>query len=261
MPDQEVLLKEAQHLCATAEKIAVLSGAGISAESGIPTYRTSQTGLWEQFDPQTLATPEAWRRDHQMVWAWYLWRNSLVRDVQPNIAHHTLAKWQEYADVRICTQNVDDLHERAGSTQVEHVHGTLFHFICSECRKDYPDTVDIPTTEVFRAEPPACPYCGAPIRPDIVWFGEMLPQRPWEHSVIAAEQCDVYLVVGTSAVVQPAATLPRIAAHSGAPVIEINPARTPESGLCDISLRMSASDALPPFLAARQNAAGEKTTT
>ena len=205
MPDQEVLLKEAQHLCATAEKIAVLSGAGISAESGIPTYRTSQTGLWEQFDPQTLATPEAWRRDHQMVWAWYLWRNSLVRDVQPNIAHHTLAKWQEYADVRICTQNVDDLHERAGSTQVEHVHGTLFHFICSECRKDYPDTVDIPTTEVFRAEPPACPYCGAPIRPDIVWFGEMVPMM--EVAITETMNADYFMVIGTSLVVYPAASL------------------------------------------------------
>ena len=190
-----------------------------------------------------------------MVWAWYVWRNSLVRDVQPNAAHKALARWEDYATVRICTQNVDDLHERAESTSVEHVHGTLFHFICSKCRSEYPHPVDIPTEEVLRAEPPACPVCGAPIRPDIVWFGEMLPQIPWERSVTAAEHCDVYLVVGTSAVVQPAAMLPRIAAHAGKPVIEINPARTPESSLCDVSLRMSASEALPLLLAAREAAA------
>ena len=254
MTEQAVLLQEAQRLCTDAARVAILSGAGISAESGIPTYRTSQSGLWEQFDPQTLATPEAWAKDHQMVWAWYLWRNSLVRDVQPNAAHQALARWEHYAQVRICTQNVDDLHERAGATKVEHIHGTLFHFICSECRSDYPRPVDIPTKEVLRAEPPACPYCGAPIRPDIVWFGEVLPHISWERSVAAAEHCDVYLVVGTSAVVQPAASLPRIAAHAGKPVIEINPARTPESTLCDVSLQMSASEALPLLLAAREAA-------
>ncbi|MFY9191139.1 MAG: NAD-dependent deacylase [Lawsonella sp.] len=251
MSDQDNLLDQAKDLAARAERVAVLSGAGISAESGLPTFRTSQSGLWEQFDPETLATPQAWEKDHQMVWAWYLWRNSLVRDVAPNEAHKALGDWEKYAHVAVTTQNVDDLHERGGSTAVQHVHGTLFNFICSRCRKQYPEQVELPTEEVLRAEPPACPYCGSPIRPDIVWFGEQLPKEPWNNGVIAAQTCDIYLVVGTSAVVQPAATLPRIAQQSGAKVIEINPKRTPESSLCDVSLRMSATEALPILLEAR----------
>lgn len=245
MNDQDFPLEQAQDLAARAQRVGVLSGAGISAESGVPTFRTSKSGLWEQFDPQTLATPEAWEKDHQMVWAWYLWRNSLVRDVQPNAGHTALAEWEKYADVTISTQNVDDLHERGGSSRVYHVHGSLFNFICSNCRRRYPDEVEIPQEEILRAEPPACPYCGSPIRPDIVWFGEQLPQDAWGQSTVAAHTCDLYLVVGTSSVVQPAATLPRMAAHNGAKVIEINPERTPESGLCDVSLRMTAAEALP----------------
>ncbi|MBB3036062.1 SIR2 family NAD-dependent protein deacylase [Hoyosella altamirensis] len=228
-----------------ADSITVLSGAGMSAESGVPTFRDAQTGLWERFDAAALATPEAWNRDPDFVWSWYMWRHHLVRATAPHAGHLALAQWEHSADVTIVTQNVDDLHERAGSSHVHHLHGSLFHFRCAQCSFAYSDEVDDSEPHESPRPPPRCQRCGGQIRPDVVWFGEMLPSKPWEAGVQAVDSCDVLLVVGTSGLVYPAAGLPQIAHEKGIPTIEINPDETPLSRECTVSLRMSAATALP----------------
>lgn len=228
-------------------RIAVLSGAGISAESGVPTFRDDKNGLWARFDPYELSSTQGWLRNPERVWGWYLWRHYLVSRVDPNAGHRAIAAWQEHADVCVVTQNVDNLHERAGSALVHHVHGSLFQFRCATCDMPYhgrlPEMVE-PAEEV---EPPSC-GCGGLIRPDIVWFGEALPEVTWQHAVEATAAADVLVVVGTSGLVYPAAGLADVALAGGAVVIEVNPEPTPLSSSATITLRQPASQALPGLL-------------
>jgi len=203
----------------SAEHVCILTGAGVSAESGIPTFREAQTGVWAQFSPQELATPEAFANHPKRVWQWYAARRAMVRAAQPNPAHTALVTLaSRVAHCTLVTQNVDDLHERAGSRDVVRLHGSLMHVRCGAgCPGSVP-AVDEPGAEV-----PACPTCGALMRPDVVWFGEQLPMPPFEAARNAAVACDVFLSVGTSNVVEPAASLPWISATHGATVIVVNP--------------------------------------
>ncbi|WP_425307388.1 NAD-dependent deacylase [Ammonicoccus fulvus] len=205
-----------------ANHIAVLTGAGMSAESGVPTFRDVQDGLWAKYDPMTLATEEAFAEEPDLVWAWYLRRAQLIRQVQPNAGHRALAELAEFKQVSVITQNVDDLHERAGSEVLSHVHGGLFDYRCFDCAKPWSGELEIPQEIPERVSPPKC-ACGGWIRPGIVWFGEMLPPRAFEDAVDACSTCDLMLVVGTSGIVQPAGSLPFAALERGTPVIEVNP--------------------------------------
>lgn len=227
--------------------IAVLSGAGISAESGVPTFRDDATGLWSKYDPYELASPDGWQKHPERVWAWYLWRHHLVNEVQPNGGHLAVAEWQDFADVTVVTQNVDDLHERAGSKTVHHLHGSLAEFWCDTCGSRYHGPLPDMPEPVLEKMPPHC-ECGGLIRPGIVWFGEPLPDEPWQAAVEAVSTAKIVVVVGTSAVVYPAAGLPDLARARGAVVIEVNPEPTPLTDSVTLSIRESASTALPTLL-------------
>ena len=227
--------------------IAVLSGAGISAESGVPTFRDDETGLWSRYDPYEISSTDGWQRHPERVWAWYLWRHHLVRQVAPNAGHLAVAGWQDHAEVTVVTQNVDDLHERAGSRAVHHLHGSLAAFRCAACGSRYHGPLPEMAEPVLECEPPSC-ECGGLIRPDIVWFGEQLPDEPWQAAVAAVANAELVVVVGTSGVVYPAAGLPEVALARGAAVIEVNPEPTPLSSSATASIRESAGAALPTLL-------------
>lgn len=237
-------------LLQSAKRICILTGAGISAESGIPTFRDKQTGLWEQYRAEDLASIDAFMRDPELVWSWYQWRRQLVHDKAPNPAHHAIAKWQQIAEsqgqqVTLITQNVDDLHEQAGSTTT-HLHGHLWRNRCSQCDRPYGDqseTVDKSTLS-FDSELINCPHCDGYIRPDIVWFGEMLPTGAWQTAEDSAAHCEVFISIGTSSLVYPAAGLAQLAKSNGAKVIEINPNPTPNT-LVDITLAEKAGMVMP----------------
>ena len=221
--------------------VAVLTGAGISAESGVPTFR-GPGGLWRNHRPEDLATPHAFRLDPNLVWEWYDWRRGLIGTCQPNAAHHTLAEMESHwDDFVLVTQNVDGLHRLAGSQAVVELHGNLWRLRCTrDCHRPWEDR-SVP----LQAIPPRCPECGALARPDVVWFGESLPEEALMAALTAARRCQLMLVVGTSALVQPAASLPLAALRSGAHVVEINPQPTPLSDLVDEALREPAAVALP----------------
>ena len=228
-------------------RIAVVSGAGISAESGVPTFRDDEMGLWSQYDPYEISSTDGWQRHPERVWAWYLWRHHLVKEVQHNDGHRAVAMWQDFADVTVVTQNVDDLHERAGSRTVHHLHGSLAEFWCDTCGSRFHGPLPDMAEPVLEAAPPSC-ECGGLIRPGIVWFGEQLPDEPWQAAVEAVANADLVVVVGTSGVVYPAAALPDIALAREATVIEVNPEPTPLSESATVSLREKAGAALPTLL-------------
>jgi len=239
-------------LARVAGRITVLTGAGMSAESGVPTFRGAQGSLWEEFDPMVLASPKGWDADPELVWAWYAWRMGLVRGVEPNAGHRALAEWAARGDaaITIATQNVDDLHERAGSAVLSHVHGDLFALRCAECGTEFTGEVVIPEEAVQRLEPPLCEECGEYVRPGVVWFGEMLPEGAFDAALDACLEADLVLVVGTSGIVYPFASLPDIARGHGVPVVEINPADTELSAGVDHVWRATAATALPALVAA-----------
>ncbi len=243
-----------RELARRARRVCVLTGAGMSAESGIPTFRDVQVGLWERFDPMELATPQAWERDPAQVWAWYAWRASLVRRSSPNAGHLALAEWQRRTGVEltIVTQNVDDLHERAGAQVLAHVHGSLFALRCGDPRCADPSAAAYPnvTAPVARLDPPRCETCGGAVRPGVVWFGEPLPEEEFFAAVEAAQEADLLVVVGTSGLVHPAATIPRLAGARGVPVLEINPSASAVSEAADEVWRATAAEALPVLVAA-----------
>lgn len=211
-----------------AERVAVLTGAGISAESGVPTFRDAQTGLWAQYRPEQLATPQAFQRDPRLVWEWYTWRRNLVSAAKPNPGHRSIVIMEKRVPkFTLITQNVDGLHQRAGSQVVVELHGNIERNKCSrEGIIRTPDAKD-------KGIPPRCPACGSYLRPDVVWFGESLPEQALERAWRASGNCQVFFSIGTSAVVQPAATLPLIAQEAGAIVVEINPGETPLSRQVD----------------------------
>ena len=236
-----------------ARHVAVFTGAGVSAESGVPTFRDAHTGLWARFDAAALASPEAFEADPALVWGWYEWRRSRVLRAAPNPGHHAIATLaRQVPALSLITQNVDDLHERAGSAAVTHLHGKLMAPRCFACGAPwrYPPGVPDEPDAGRRVAPPDCPRCAGPIRPGVVWFGEPLPAEAWQHAVAAAASCDLLLSVGTSALVYPAAELPRIAAEQGARVVQINPQPTALDALADWNLRGTASAMLPALLRA-----------
>lgn len=228
-------------------QVTVLSGAGISAESGVPTFRDVETGLWATVDPYEISSVDGWERHPERVWAWYLWRHYMMDAVEPNEGHRAVAAWEDFANVHIVTQNVDNLHERAGSNNVYHLHGSLFEFRCDACGSQFEGDLPTMPEPVEIIEPPVCP-CGGLIRPGVVWFGEPLPNEAWQRSVLAVGGSDLVIVVGTSSVVYPAAGLPEAALAAGTPVIEVNPQRTPLSEHATVSLRETAASALPSLL-------------
>ena len=241
-----------------ARRVVVVTGAGMSAESGVPTFRDAQTGLWERYAAEDLATPEAWERDPAFVWAWYLSRFGAVGRVQPNAGHGAVARWADLADrgaraaqhVAVVTQNIDDLHERAGSRDVLHLHGSLTSFRCGRCDTAYEGRIDVPEAEVERVDPPTCTHCGGLVRPGVVWFGELLPLDAWERAVALVETADLVVVVGTSGIVHPAAGLPVLARGAGAVVVEVNPRETDVSDVAHHVWRETAAGALPALVAA-----------
>jgi NAD-dependent deacetylase len=229
--------------------LAVLTGAGISAESGLPTFR-GPDGLWEGNRPEDVATPEAFAKDPEKVWRFYDWRRGLVRAARPNEGHIALARMERLLQrMTLITQNVDGLHRDAGSQDVVELHGSILRVRCTKEGTVWPGP-----DEPFPKLPPLCPSCGALLRPDVVWFGEQLPAAAWHAAEQAALSSAVFLVVGTSSVVAPASTLALMAARAGARLFEINPEATPLSPLADGVFQNSASEILPAV--ARALAAG-----
>lgn len=232
-------LETAQRWLADAERVAVLTGAGISKESGLPTFRGAE-GLWRRRRPEQLATPEAFARDPKTVWEWYDWRRSVVAKAEPNPGHHALVALEKRApDFTLITQNVDGLHDRAGSQRLLKLHGDIWTVRCTGCGAESTNR-DVPLAEI----PPRC-GCGSLLRPGVVWFGESLPHQTLEESVAAARSAQVFLVVGTSGVVQPAASLPLLAREAGARIIEVNPEETPLTAAAHASFRSSSAEFLP----------------
>jgi NAD-dependent deacetylase len=226
-----------------ARLIAVLTGAGISAESGIATFRDAQDGLWARFDPRELATPAAFARDPKRVWDWYAWRRERVAAARPNAGHYALAELERRtSDFVLITQNVDGLHQRAGSRNVIELHGNIARVKCSR------EGTLVERWEQRGEEVPRCPSCGALLRPDVVWFEELLPADALAAAQDAARRCSVLLVVGTSAEVYPAAALPADASAAGAIVVEINPNPTPLSLSADYLFSGAAGVVLPALL-------------
>jgi NAD-dependent deacetylase len=223
-----------------ARSICVLTGAGISAESGVPTFRGAE-GLWKKFRPEELANFDAFIRNPQLVWEWYSYRRQLIETVTPNQGHIALARIEQGVDdFTLVTQNVDNLHRRAGSKRILELHGNIMQSYCIECgaKEDHPD---------FSGENkiPRCKICGGLVRPAVVWFGEMLPRDVFEEAEQAAKRCSLFMCVGTSAIVYPAASLPMIAKQAGAYTIEVNIERTEQSRIFDESLVGKAGDILP----------------
>jgi NAD-dependent deacetylase len=236
-----VSLEEARGILAGARRVAVLTGVGISAESGVPTFR-GPGGLWKEYRPEDLATPEAFHADPRLVWEWYEWRRGLIAEAKPNKGHEALvALEQNLHEFALITQNVDGLHRLAGSVDVLEIHGSLWRTRCLSCGKTRR------TRDRFNPLPPHC-ACGGLLRPDVVWFGESIPPYLIRDSVDAANTCDVMLVVGTSGLVQPAAALADVALNRGVTVIEVNLEPTPLSGRATFSFQGRAGEILPRLI-------------
>jgi NAD-dependent deacetylase len=226
-----------------ARSVAVLTGAGVSAESGVPTFR-GNNGLWKQYRAEDLATPGAFARDPKLVWEWYDWRRGLIAQAQPNDGHRALVELEKrLSSFTLITQNVDGLHEVAGSRNVLEVHGSIWKIRCTSCGHERMDR-----RALLPEIPPKC-ECGALLRPGVVWFGEALPSRVWQDAETAARTAEVFLLIGTSAVVYPAAGLAQIAKASGARVVEINIAETVLSDSIDEFLQGPSGELLPQLIA------------
>lgn len=223
-----------------ARKIVFVTGAGISQESGIPTFR-GKDGLWRNYDAMKLATIEAFYDDPKLVWEWYNERRHNIFTAKPNLGHKAIAEMEKYSEVVILSQNIDGLHQRAGSSQVLELHGSIVKIKCTVC--DYKDEINTEFSEI----PPLC-TCGNILRPDVVWFGEGLPQDVWQKAIIHASNCDVMIIAGTSLVVSPANTLPIYARQNGAALIEINPDKTVMTSDMDFSIRSTSAIALPELV-------------
>ena len=223
-----------------AKKIVFVTGAGISQESGIPTFR-GKDGLWRNYDAMKLATINAFYDNPKLVWEWYNERRKNIFSAEPNLGHKAIAELEKFVKVVVLTQNIDGLHQRAGSTEVLELHGSIVKIKCTVC--DFKNEI---LTEFIQI-PPLC-KCGNILRPDVVWFGESLPQEIWQQAIIHASNCDVMIVVGTSLVVSPANTLPIYAKQNKATLIEINPEETIMSSDMDLSIRNTSVVTLPEFV-------------
>lgn len=235
-------LREVARRLTRDARVTVMTGAGVSAASGVPTFRGAG-GLWRTFRAEDLATPQAFGRDPRLVWEWYDWRRQVIAGCQPNAAHTVLARWSQRPSVTLITQNVDGLHERAGARDVIRFHGSIWEVRCRAGCATSPaawrdDTVP------FHTLPPPCPYCGGIVRPNVVWFGEGIDQEVLDRC-LSATACDVFLTVGTSAIVYPAASLVHGAKRQGAFTVEVNLEATPASEALDLALQGPAEEILP----------------
>lgn len=235
IPDALVnALRDARHVC-------ILTGAGVSAESGVPTFREAQDGLWARYEPTDLATPEAFLADPVLIWRWYRWRRELVADAKPNAGHIAIAQLSELVPrLTLVTQNVDNLHQRAGSRDVIEFHGNIFE---DRCFADGSLQAGDDVTAV-----PLCSDCGSNLRPGVVWFGESIPEHALNESCAAATDCDLFLSIGTSSLVYPAAGLADLAKRNGATVVEINPNPTTNATSFDVSIAANSGFVMPELI-------------
>lgn len=242
------LIQQAVDVLRGSKRVAVLTGAGVSKESGVPTFRDAQDGLWAKYDPQQLATPLAFMENPKLVWDWYEYRRGMVAQAKPNPGHMALAELEkQFPDLIVITQNVDDLHEQAGSTNVIHLHGNIAQSKCFfNCQGD-PTLIDVSKIE-YEEGPPPCPHCGKWVRPNVVWFGEILPSDQLVAAKEASVSADVMFVVGTSGLVTPAASLPGLAQRSGAKIIEVNPEYSMITRIADVKLEGASGEILPRVL-------------
>ena len=244
-------IAHAKDLVACASRIVVFTGAGVSAESGIPTFRDALAGLWERYDPHQLATEEGFAADPALVWRWYASRRARIREVAPNPAHRAIARLANERGACVVTQNVDGLHARAGAADVVELHGNIVRAKCFDACGWNGDADELEAAD--NRAPPRCPACGAHARPDVVWFGEELPASAWTRAKKSCAHCDLCLVVGTSGLVYPAAGLPSIAKRSGARVIVVGPEEGPIDAIADLSLRGRAGVLVPDLMPAAMN--------
>ncbi|MBI1177435.1 NAD-dependent protein deacylase [bacterium] len=227
----------------SAQRVVVVTGAGVSAESGVPTFRDAQTGLWAKFKPEELATPEGFQANPRLVWEWYAWRRKMVAAARPNSAHFALREMEKlFPEFHLITQNVDGLHQRAGSSNVIELHGNITRTKC------FNEGTIITTSQDSDEVPPRCPQCGGVLRPDVVWFGEVLPESALEKAAEVSANCDVFFSIGTSAVVYPAAALSADALRAGKTVVEINPEPTPLTALAHFVVSGAAGVVVPEIV-------------
>ena len=240
---------------ARAYQVVVLTGAGISAGSGVPTFR-GRDGLWNKFNPRELANVEAFLSNPKLVWEWYQWRRQLIQNVQPNLGHYALVDLENrIPNFTIITQNVDNLHQTAGSRNIIELHGNILRNKCLNCGDLVNDA--LPETEKV----PRCEKCGGLIRPDVVWFGELLPAAAIEAAQQASAETEIFIAVGTSTTVEPAASLPFLAKANGAYILEINPEETPLTGAADESIHLTADAVLPALSIQLERILGQKSRT
>lgn len=236
-------VRQAAQSVIASKKMIVLTGAGVSKESGIPTFRDALTGLWANYSPEKLATAEGFLSDPPLVWQWYDSRREMIKAVKPNAGHHALVELEKHVpELVVITQNIDGLHRAAGSKMVIELHGNIGRITCFENKHE---TEDVP---FGLKEPPLC-HCGSIMRPAVVWFGEALPEKELSQSFLLAQEADLIMVVGTSGLVHPAASIPFLAKRYCAKVIEINPERTPISEIAEIRLEGASAKILPELLA------------
>ncbi|MEO4015307.1 SIR2 family NAD-dependent protein deacylase [Pseudomonas rossensis] len=245
------VIEQAADVLQKAKKVVFFTGAGISADSGIPTYREKLSGIWTGLDPRDLETAKAFRENPALVWGWYLWRRLRVAQAEPNAAHLAIPRMaHSQRQVSVITQNIDDLHERAGSSNVIHLHGSLAMPKCFACHRPavvFPDQSAVPE-EGARIEPPRCLRCNGRMRPAVVWYGEDLPSQSWKAAVLLVKDCDLLISVGTSGIVMPAAGLPDLALDSGASVIHVNKADVAMGEQKELMLIGAAAEVLPMLL-------------
>lgn len=228
-----------------ADRVSVLTGAGVSQESGLRTFRDAQTGLWAQYKPEDLASPEAFARDPKLIWDWYAWRREAIKGVRPNAGHYALVEMEKKISAfTLITQNVDGLHRFAGSRNVLELHGNILRVRCADCgtfTETWGDDIE---------SVPRCEKCTGLLRPDVVWFGEALPRVELESAVNAAREAQVFFSIGTSGVVQPAATLAHAARNKGSVVVEINAEPTPLTAKTDFAFHGKSGEILPELVRA-----------
>src|SRR5258708_7106332 len=245
-------IREAARRLMDSKELVILTGAGVSKESGVPTFRDALDGLWARFDPQQLATPSAFNANPKLVWDWYEHRRKLVSKVRPNAGHYAIAELEDLLPrVTVITQNIDGLHQAAGSTDVITLHGDIRrHKCCANCQGD-PTLIDISTLTWDRdAGPPACPYCGQLVRPDVVWFTERLPLEALDRAIVSSSHADVMLVVGTAGAVQPAASMPYRAKQKNAFLIDVNPNEDTITPIAYLHIYATPAIALPAIIRA-----------
>lgn len=237
------MLDEIAKIAKNCRKIVVLTGAGISAESGVPTFRGKE-GLWGKFKAEELATMDAFMANPAIVWEWYNWRRDLMGKVEPNPGHYALAEMENLKDdFTLVTQNVDGLHKIAGSQNILELHGNIYRNKCVKCNRLHNESLDIDPNDI-----PTCESCGGKLRPDVVWFGEMLDRVVIETAFRVSEQSELFFSVGTSAIIHPAASLPMTAKQMGATLVEVNPEETPLSYMADYSIRAKSGEYMPELI-------------